>query len=169
MKKESIVGERLQDAVRKLISEEYYAYKLYMLARLAVKADEKGAVDQLFSEISDDELNDHLKMLVEWCRDYGVDVPCSEAEFKKAADSKISKQVDYLKKNKDAAYYMQEGITSEEAALASYKKVLDMDEVHEFTDLQSALWKIYYDEEEHLRDLNTAKIAYDAGDNLVIG
>ena len=167
-KTESIVGTKLQDAVRKLIAEEYYAYTLYFLSRFAVAPNERDVVSDLFSQIADDELDDHMKTLTEWCFEYGIDVPCTESEFKKLAGAKASKQVSDLKKGKDAAYYIQEAVKSEEMAIESYKAVLDMKEVHDFTDLQSALWKIYYDEEEHLGNLKTARIAYDAGNSLIM-
>lgn len=166
---EELVGKKLQDSVRRLISEEYYAYQLYLFSRLAVKSEDRGAIFDLFVEIAEDELDDHMNTLIGWCNEYGVDIPCTEREFKKYASPAISKQVSDLKKGKDAAYYLSEAVKSEEAAIASYKKVLELPEVHEFTDLQSAFWKIFYDENEHLQNLKTARIAYDANDDLIIG
>ena len=166
---DSIVDKKLQDAVKRLISEEYFAYQLYLFSKMAVKKEDRGVLFQLFTEIAQDELDDHMKTLIDWCIEYNVDIPCSEAEFKKCAAVKISRQVSQLKKNKDAAYYLEEARKSEELAIASYKEVLDKDGVCQFTDLQSILWKIYYEETEHLQKIDTAKIAYDAGDDLIIG
>lgn len=165
---DSIIDKKLQDAVRKLISEEYFAYQLYLFSKMAVKKEDRGVLFDLFTTIATDELDDHMKMLIDWCVEYNVDVPCSEAEFKKYADKKVSRQVLQLKKNKDAGYYLDEARKSEELAIASYKEVLNGEDVCQFTDLQSILWKIYYEEAEHLRDIDTTNIAYDAGDDLVI-
>ena len=166
---ESIVSAKLQKVVQTLISEEYFAYQLYLFSSLAVCKEDRGVVADLFNEIMTDELDDHMKSLIEWCVEYNVDVPCSEAEFKRLAAAKISRQVSQLKKNKDAGYYIDEAVKSEELAIASYKEALEEDEVSQFTDLQSILWNIYYDEAEHLQNINSAKIAYEAGDSLVIG
>ena len=165
---DSIVDKKLQDAVRKLISEEYFAYQLYLSSKMAVKKEERGVLFDLFTTIATDELDDHMKMLIDWCVEYNVDVPCSEVDFKKYADKKVSRQVLQLKKNKDAGYYLDEARKSEELAIASYKEVLNGEDVCQFTDLQSILWKIYYEEAEHLRDIDTTRIAYDAGDDIVI-
>ena len=165
---DSIVDKKLQDAVRKLISEEYFAYQLYLFSKMAVKKEDRGVLFDLFTTIATDELDDHMKMLIDWCVEYNVDVPCSEVEFKKYADKKVSRQVLQLKKNKDAGYYLDEARKSEELAITSYKEVLNGEDVCQFTDLQSILWKIYYEEAEHLRDIDTTRIAYDAGDDIVI-
>ena len=159
---------KLQKAVLKLISEEWYAYQLYMFSRLAVKNEEAETVDKLFNDISDDEINDHMAELIKWCRTYDYEVPCGETEFKKYAAKKISKQLADLKKNKDAAYYIDEAIKSEHEAIASYKAIIEYPEVSQFTDLQSLLWHIYYDEIEHLEKLNSAKIACEADVDLFI-
>lgn len=164
-----LVSAELRKTLKKLISEEYYAYQLYMLSRMAVKSEWHAAIDDLFSEIAEDELGDHMKQLIAWCREYGVDIPCSESEFRKAAGEKASKQVSALKKNKDAAYYIAEAIKTEELAADSYKEAIETDGVSQLTDLQSLLWHIYYDEAEHLGKLRTARIAVDTGDSLTFG
>ena len=168
-KETGLVESKIAKAVCKLISEEYYAYQLYLFSGLSVKKEDLENVDQLFAEIGKDELNDHMKQLIAWCREYEVEVPASESEFKKLADVKAVKLVSGLKKNKDAVYYINEAIKSEEIAIESYKKALEIDGICLLTDLQSLLWHIYYDECEHLDKLNTSKIAVEAGDDLVIG
>jgi ferritin-like protein len=165
---ESIVGKKLQDAVRCLVAEEYYAYQLYFMSRLAVRPGDRPTVSELFAVIAADEMDDHMKTLIEWCSEYGVEFPCTEKDFKKHARAAVQKQVSALKKNQDAGYYIREALKSEELAMAAYRQVLDMPETCEFTDLQGALWKIYYDEAEHLANLRTAGIAYDANSSLII-
>jgi ferritin-like protein len=90
---DSIVDKKLQDAVRKLISEEYFAYQLYLFSKMAVKKEDRCVLFDLFTTIATDELDDHMKTLIDWCVEYNVDVPCSEAEFKKCAATKVSRQV----------------------------------------------------------------------------
>lgn len=168
MEKESIVGKALQGQVQKLIAEEYFAYQLYFFSLAAAGGDEVGVVAELFAKIGEDELRDHLAQLAEWCRAYGVDVPASESEMKKAASKKLQALTSGLKKGQPAGYYLDQAIAQEELAAESYKKALEGKDVCQFTDLQATLWHIYYDEVQHLRDLNTAKIAYEAGDDLVM-
>ena len=164
----SLASATLQKAVQKLIAEEYSAYQLYFFSKFAVKAEDRGVIVDLFDQIAADELNDHLKTLAEWCAEYGVDIPATESDFKKAGSKPMQKIVSDLKKNKDAGYYLEQAVKQEELAMKSYKDVLENSEVSQFTDLQSALWHIYYDEAEHMQNLNTAIIAYEAGDSLVI-
>ena len=165
----AFMNDKLQASALKLISEEYLAYQLYTLAGIAVKKEEAPILKGLFGEIAEDELHDHLKELVEWCRQYGYEIPCTETEFKKYADKNASKQVSQLRKGQPAGDYIDEAIKSEEMAIASYKEVLDYEGTCQFTDLQALLWHIYYDENEHLQNLKTTKIAYEAGDALAIG
>jgi ferritin-like protein len=168
MTENAYMNEKLQDAVKKLISEEWYAYQLYMFSAMTAKKDQVKFIDDLFKETANDELGDHMKELIEWCRTYDYEIPCGEAEFKKYADKTLSKQLADLKKNKDAGYYLDEAIKSEEAAVKSYKAVLEYPDTYHYTDLQALLWHIYYDEVEHLEKLHTAKIAYEADADLVM-
>ena len=165
---ESLASPKLQKVVQAMIAEEYFAYQLYFFSRFAVKAEDRGVLADMFAQIAADELEDHMKELVEWCAEYKVDVPATEAEFKRAAAKPIQKVVADLKKNKDAGYYIDQAIKQEELAIQSYKEALDEDEVCQFTDLQATLWHIFYDENDHLRNLTTAKTAYEAGADLVI-
>lgn len=106
--------------------------------------------------------------LIKWCKTYDYDIPCSEKEFKKYADPKIYKIVQDLKKNQDAVYYIQEAIKQENLSIKSYKNALNTKNLCEFTDLQSLLWNIYYEEEEHLSELNSSLIAIEANADLIL-
>lgn len=132
---ESLVVKKLQDAVRCLVAEEYYAYQLYFMSKLAVRPEDRFVVSDLFATIAADELDDHMKTLVEWCSEYSVEFPCTERDFKKHARATVQKQVTALKKGQDAGYYIKEALKSEEMAITAYKQVLDMRETCEFTDL----------------------------------
>lgn len=164
----SLASPKLQKVVQAMIAEEYFAYQLYFFSQLAVKAEDRGALRELFAQIAADELEDHMKELVEWCAEYKVDVPATDAEFRRAAAKPMQKVVQDLKKNKNAGYYLDQAIKHEELAIQSYKEALAEREVSQFTDLQATLWHIFYDENEHLANLTTAKTAYEAGADLVI-
>lgn len=150
MKNTYDISNKLQRTLKKLISEEWIAYQLYFYSRLAVDREQLPAIDELFKEIGDDELNDHMKHLIEWCNEHEILVPCSVKEFERFADPRVVKQLAALKKKKDAGYYIDEGILSEQYALESYAEALEIDEVMQYPELQSELWHIYYDEAEHL-------------------
>ena len=120
----------------------------------------------MFGQIATDELDDHLKQLMEWCMEYEIEFPSTESEFKRAASKPMQKIVSDLKKNKDAGYYIEQAMKQEELAIKSYRDTLDNAEVCQFTDLQATLWHIYYDEAEHLENLKTVAIAYEAGADL---
>lgn len=162
------ISTKLQKTLKKLISEEWIAYQLYLYSRLAVKRDELTAIDELFKEIGNDELNDHMKNLIEWCIKYEINVPCNVKEFEKYADPRVVKQLNTLKKHKGARYYIDEGIKSEQYALESYRNALELDEVSQYPELQSELWHIFYDEAEHQQMLYTAQYAVDACVNMII-
>jgi len=114
---ESLVSPKLQKVVQAMISEEYFAYQLYFFSRFAVKAEDRGVLADMFAQLGADELDDHLKDLVEWCAEYNVDVPATEAEFRRAAARPMQKIVSDLKKNQDAGYYIDQAIKQEELAI----------------------------------------------------
>ena len=131
----SLASPALQRAVQKLIAEEYYAYQLYFFSKYAVKSEDRLVLANLFGQIAADELDDHMKSLVEWCYEYGVDVPATEREFKSAVSKEFFNVVDRIKKGQDARYYLDVALKLEEMSMDSYKTVLEMDDVPQFTDL----------------------------------
>ena len=160
--------KEIQKAVAKLIAEEWIAGTMYKMMTLACKQDQRGVIKDLFNEIGNDEIDDHFASLVKWCDQFGCYIPCSEDEFNKLADKKLVKLAKEVKKGQDAKYYIEKALESEELAINSYKEVLDEQPVHIYTELQSILWSIYYDEEEHLKDLNSSLIACDANVEMII-
>ena len=168
-KENPFFNKDIQEATARLISEEYIAAAIYIQATMAAESESVDVIADLFNQTAKDELDDHMAELVKWCRDYGYDVPCSEKEFRKEADKDLVKLLDSMKKKQNAGYYLDLAAKSEELAIASYKKVLELKDICQFTDLQATLWHIYYDEEQHLRDINSTKAAFNAGVDMIIG
>lgn len=140
-----------------------------MQATMAADPESVDVIADLFNQTAKDELDDHMAELVKWCREYGYDVPCSDKEFRKEASKDLIKLLDNMKKKQDAGYYLDLAAKSEELAIATYKDALGIKGICQFTDLQATLWHIYYDEEQHLRDINSTKAAFDAGVDMIIG
>lgn len=160
------MNKEIQKSLMRLISEEWYAYQLYTFSALAAPKDCAETVRELFAEISEDELGDHMKGLVAWCRQYDYAVPCEPKDFAKYAGKNAVKLLDAVKPGRDACYYIRTAIESEKDALESYKAAIEEKGVSQFTDLQALLWGIYYDEAEHLSKLSTALTACEAGVDL---
>jgi hypothetical protein len=76
-----------------------------------------------------------MKNLIAWCIEHEINVPCNVNEFEKYADPRVVKQLNTLKKHKDARYYIDEGIKSEQYALESYRNALELDEVSQYPEL----------------------------------
>lgn len=162
------IDKTLQTALKRAIADEYAAGQLYMLWTLATPAGQKNIVAELFKYIADDEIKDHMMSLIEWCGEMKCDIPCTESELKRFSSAYSRKLADQMKKGKDALYYLKQAEKSEQEAILQYRKILEIDQVSEFTDLQSILWNIYYDEEEHLRKIKTAIIACQAEADLLM-
>lgn len=127
--------DNIRKEIYKLISEEYFAYQLYIFSKLAVNSEYINSISQLFDKIAIDEFNDHMLNLVKWCRDQQFDVPCSEKDFKSFANPETYKIIQNLKKNEDALYYVDEAIKSEELAIESYKKAIETKDLYKYSEL----------------------------------
>lgn len=159
--------KKIQDMLNKVISEEWIAGNLYRQMILGCSADNRSVIKSLFSTIASDELNDHMTSLIDWAIEHGYDVPSKISEFTKYAKADAT-QLEKFKTNQTADYYIAEALKSEQSAVESYTAALDIPEIVNFTDLQSLLWHIFYDEQEHITNLNSALIAYQASVNLNI-
>lgn len=162
MKLEKMLPEenKIQDTLNKVISEEMIANMFYHCAVLIMQPDEVYKVYDMFKTIADDELFDHHKELCKYAVCNGYTIPIQEKEYKKFSDKEQWKIFDSLTKNKEAKYYIEQAINLEKFAIKSYEKILEIDELP--YDLNAILQKNYYDELQHLEDLNTLKIADDA-------
>jgi len=131
----------------------------------AVKRDEKQLIQEMFAEISVDELTDHAKHLVEWAAANDYSVPYKFKEFQDKAAASVVRQYNKLKDDEEAKYYVEEAIKSEDDAIKSYKEALDYEHIPE--ELNSILLQNYYDEEEHREELCTLMMAVDGQVDLV--
>lgn len=155
------LDKKTEKALCKLISEEWIAATLYEQMVLACKSEERNVIHDLFLQTADDERNDHYAKLVRFAIEKDVEIPCSLKDYAKYAAKSVVKQFDNWKKNKDAGYYIDEGIVSEQDAILSYTEILNDEDVCDC--LKGLILEFYYDELEHLSNLNTLKLAYNVG------
>ena len=71
-------------------------------------------------DISSDELNDHLKSIIDFALANGFSVPASYNEMKKFADKEDVKLFENCKKNENALFYIDKGIDAENRAIKTY-------------------------------------------------
>lgn len=158
-------SEKVQKALNKLISEEWLAGNTYMLFVSALDREDRNykAVREAFFDTAVDELQDHMKSLLDFALSYGYDMPSTFSEFKKYADKEDVKLFETFKKGKDSAHYLELAIKAEERAIKSYEDVLEnLEELAVLTELQGILRNNYYDEAEHLESFNFLKYTIDA-------
>ncbi len=164
-------SKKVQDILSKLISEEMLANMTYRNAIIAGYDPDKVwmtndavILNKPFQTIADDELGDHHKALTTFAFINGYTVPFQEKDFKKFASEKAWKGYDGMKRGQDAIYYIDLMIDLEKDAIKSYEDAMKLEDVP--YELYTILQKNYYDECEHLDDLNTLKIATEAGAEL---
>lgn len=139
-----------QKILNKLISEERIAVDFYLGAISNVNPTQRCIIEEKFTEIGIDEKNDHLKKLVRFANTFGYDVPFKYKDFEKYASKKMVSKFNGLKNGKDALYYIENAIESEKDAIQSYEEALAEECVFDF---QPVLLNAYYDEIQHLEDL----------------
>ena len=162
-------SQKVQDMLNKLISEEMLANMSYRNAIMAGADSDNIPLEicilaKPFQTIADDELSDHHRALTTFAFMNGYSVPFQEKEFKKFASEKAWKGYDGMKRGQDVMYYIDLMIDLEKDAIKSYEDAMNVDDVP--YELYAILQKNYYDECEHLDDLNTLKIATEAGADL---
>lgn len=144
--------------LKKLISEEWIASNFYEQMIYACVPEERDVICAIFLKNRDDEKNDHYTKLIDFCIENGFDVPCKMSDYEMYADENIVKQFDKWSKGKNAGYYIEQAIKSEEDAVKSYLEVLNDESVFEC--VKRLVLEFYYDELEHLGNLNSLLIAY---------
>lgn len=159
-----LYDKKLQDILNKLISEEVIANQFYIGCIKAACKCQKTVIREMFIDIAVDELDDHAKNLIQWAEYNDYSVPYKFKDFEKYAAKTVVKQLDQLKDDQEAAYYVAEGLKSEEDAIASYKEAMEYEDVPQ--DLNAIFLQNYYDEIEHHENLATLKNAIDAGADL---
>ena len=158
-------SEKVQKALNKLISEEWLAGNTYTLFASSVDRSDRNymAVKEAFVDTAVDELQDHMKSMLDFALGYRYDIPSTFAEFKKYADKEDVKLFESFKKGKDSAYYLELAIESEERAIKSYEEVMEgIDDLVLLPELQAILKNNYYDEVEHLDSFKFLKYTIDA-------
>ena len=157
-------SEKVQKALNKLISE-WFAGNTYMLFASALDRTDRNytAVKEAFVDTAVDELQDHMKSMLDFALAYGYDIPSTFQEFKKYADKEDVKLFESFKKGKDSAHYLKLAIEAEERAIKSYEEVIEgIDDLALLTELQAILKNNYYDEVEHLDSFKFLKYTIDA-------
>ena len=154
--KEEKKDKKVQDALNKLISDEWFAGNVYKQFVVLVDKRFKPQIEDLMIETSDDELNDHYASLVAFAKQNGYDVPSTYSEMKKYADKADVKLFESCKKDQDALFYLNEGVKSEERAIETYEKYVDSEDLKCEPSLEVIIKNNYYDEQQHLEDFNFA-------------
>ena len=154
--KEEKKDKKVQDALNKLISDEWFAGNVYKQFVVLASNEARAQIEQLLLETADDELNDHYASLVTFAKQNGYDVPSTYSEMKKYADKADVKLFESCKKDQDALFYLNEGIKSEERAIETYEKYVDNEDLKCEPNLEVIIKNNYYDEQQHLEDFNFA-------------
>lgn len=102
------------------MSDEWFAGQMYKQFVLLVKEEDRSKIAGEMLEIAADELDDHLRSLVEFALSYKFSVPSTYNEMKKLADIEDVKLFENCKKNEDAMFYLDKGIEAEKRAIETY-------------------------------------------------
>lgn len=165
--KNPFYSAKVQKILNRLISEEMLAYQTYIAFMLAIDPVYLPVVAECFTDIAEDEMYDHHTNLVAFARQNDYDIPCTQKEYEKFASEVSVKTYAGIKKAKDAKFYLEEAIKTEEDAIKSYNEALDDDDVP--YELNAILLHNLYDEEEHLEDLKSALYAVEAQQDFGFG
>ena len=153
----------VQSAIDKLVSDEWFAGQMYKQFVLLVKEEDRSKIEGEMLEIAADELDDHLRSLVEFALSYKFSVPSTYNEMKKLADKEDVKLFENCKKNEDAVFYLEKGIEAEKRAIETYQKYVDDYQfAHFFQDFKLIVQNNYYDEIDHLHKLEFMKDSLEA-------
>lgn len=148
--------KKVQDALNKLISDEWFAGNIYKQFVVLASNEARLQLEDLMLETADDELNDHYKSLVDFAKKNSYDVPSTYSEMKKFADKGDIKLFESCKKDQNSMFYLEEGVKSEERAIETYEKYVDNEDIACEPELEVIIKNNYYDEQQHLEDFNFA-------------
>ena len=154
--KEEKKDKKVQDALNKLISDEWFAGNVYKQFVVLASDEARAKIEELMLDTANDELNDHYASLVAFAKQNGYDVPSTYSEMKKHADKGDVKLFESGKKGQDALFYLNEGVKSEERAIETYEKYVNDDALSAEPELQVIVKSNYYDEQQHLEDFSFA-------------
>lgn len=148
--------KKVQDALNKLISDEWFAGNVYKQFVVLASNEARAQLSDLLIETANDELDDHYASLVSFAKQNGYDVPSTYSEMKKFADKGDVKLFENCKKDQDSMFYLEEGVKSEERAIETYEKYVDNEDLRYEPGLEVIIKNNYYDEQQHLEDFNFA-------------
>lgn len=106
MEKKQQLDKDVQAAIDKLVSDEWFAGQMYTQFVLLVKEEDRSKIAGEMLEIADDELDDHLRSIIEFALSYRFSVPSTYSEMKKLADKEDVKTFENCKKGQDALFYI---------------------------------------------------------------
>lgn len=158
------IDDKTQKIINKLVSEEVIAHDFYIACTVASDKDVSREFSKMFISTAADEMDDHCKSICQWALDNGYRVPFKYKEYNKYASKDMIKQLNALKSKQDAKYYVEEAIKSENDAIESYEEAMKYDGLP--YELHTIFMKNYYDEQQHLDDLQTLLTAVDANAHL---
>ena len=163
MDKKQLLDKDVQEAINKLAADEWFAGQIYKQFILLVKHEDRSKIAGEMLEVADDELDDHLRSIIEFALSYGFSVPSNYNEMKKLADKEDVKLFENCKKNENALFYIEKGIEAEERAIQTYQKYFDDYEfAHFFQDFKLIVQNNYYDEIDHLKKFQFMKNSLEA-------
>ena len=139
-----------QKILNKLISEELLAGNFYNGCVASVTPMQRRVIEEKFSEIARDELEDHARVLTKFAIENGFEVPFKYKDIEKYSSKKMVAKFNTLKRGEDAQYYIERAIESEVEAIKSYEECMAGEYLF---DLQPVMLKCYYEEMKHLEDL----------------
>lgn len=142
---------KIQAALNKLISDEWFAGQMYKQFIIAVDPAERSQIAAQMTDTAIDELADHMKNLIDFALSHGFDVPATYNEMKKYADKDDVKAFESVKTGQPAIFYVKKAIESEKRAIATYQKYVDdYDFAYDFQDMKVIVQSNYFDEIDHL-------------------
>lgn len=146
---------KVQKILNKLISDEKMASEFYKDFVLRVAPEYRPYVKEAFLDIAKDEFEDHYLGLIQFCEDFGYDIPVGYSEISKYAGDISIKLFNKSKDGQDPKYYVELAIESETESIKDYEKAIsDLEkEKLEYGNLRGILLSNYYDELEHLSTL----------------
>lgn len=118
----------IQKYINKWISEEWFAGRVYEL--IGKTCYENQEHNDVYIDVSVDEINDHLQNLVDFARQYGFTYPMSYKEFLRyAGDDDINffekfRGMTDMDTDKKYQALLNKSIESEKRAIASYSEGL---------------------------------------------
>ena len=148
----STLQKKVQKALDKLISDEWFAGSVYKQFYLLADNEGRRIAGEAFLDTANDEMLDHLNGLVKFAMQNGFTAPTTYSEMKKHADKEDIKLFENGKRGEDVTWYVKKAIEAEQRALEEYEKYVDDSDFNAFPELQLVVRNNYYDEIEHLKE-----------------